>query len=463
MDSRVQRFFDEIKGRRIAVIGIGVSHTDLITRFQERGAKVVACDKRDRERIGTALCENFEAMGVELRLGEDYLEGLSADMVLRTPGMYFYHPVLQDLRRDGVIVTSEMELFFDLCPCKTIAVTGSDGKTTTTTLIAEMLKETGHRVHLGGNIGRPLMPLLADIRPNDYAVVELSSFQLISMRESPDIAVITNIAPNHLDVHKDMEEYVNAKRNILLHQHAFSRSVFGVDNALAASLEGDARGQIMEFSVNHPVRTGAYLGEDGIIYMAVNGQAEKVMRREDIRLPGIHNVQNYLAAISAVWGHADLDAIRNVASEFGGVEHRIELVREKNGVKWYNDSIATSPTRAMAGLDSFQQKIILLAGGYDKHIPYEPLVPKLMEKVKILILSGPTGPKIEEALKSYEGYDPSKIEILHVKDLEEGVGRANDLAQPGDIVSLSPASASFDAYPNFEARGRHFKDLVKSL
>lgn len=463
MDSRIQRFFDDIKGKKISVIGIGVSHSDLISRLRDRGAKVTACDKRTREQIGEALCSNFEAQGIALKLGADYLENIDADIVLRTPGMKFHQPVLDELRKNGVVVTSEMELFFDLCPCKTIAVTGSDGKTTTTTLIAEILKEAGHRVHIGGNIGRPLMPLVQDMRENDFAVAELSSFQLISMRRSPDVAVVTNITPNHLDIHKDMQEYVDAKCNILRHQGAFSRTVLGVDNALAASLKDETRGQTFTFSVLHPVRSGAYLGEDGVIYMAVNGQTTRIMRADEIKLPGIHNVANYLAAICAVWGDADIEAIYNVAVEFCGVEHRIELVRKLDGVRWYNDSIATTPTRTMAGLDSFDQKLIIIAGGYDKKLSFEPLVPKLMEKVKTIILTGATADKMETAIKAYEGFDAEQLQIVRAANLEDAVHKAHEIAVDGDVVSLSPACASFDAYPNFEERGRHFKDLVKSL
>ena len=463
MDSRVQRFFQEIKSKKISVIGIGVSNTDLISRLREYGAQVTAHDRRSREQLGKALCDNFEAQGIRLQLGEGYLDGIDADMVLRTPGMYFYHPVLQELRHRGVAVTSEMELFFDLCPCPTIGVTGSDGKTTTTTLIGEMLKEAGRRVHLGGNIGRPLMPLIRDIRERDFAVAELSSFQLISMRRSPDVAVITNITPNHLDVHQSMEEYIQAKRNIMDHQNAFSRTVLGVDNEICASLTGQVRGRLYEFSAKHPVENGAYLGSDGILYLVENGVRQKLFHAEDIRLPGLHNIENYLAAICAVWGYVDVDAIYNVAVEFAGVEHRIELVRELHGVKWYNDSIATTPTRTIAGLDSFQQKLILIAGGYDKKIPFEPLAPKLLEKVKLLILTGDTAEKIQQAVTSCPGYDTAQLPILRAANLQEAVQLAAGVAKEGDIVSLSPACASFDSYPNFEARGRHFKELVKAL
>lgn len=462
MESRIQHFFDEMKGKRVSVIGIGISHADLISRLRDRGVKVTAHDKRTREQLGEALCNNFEAQDIQLRLGPDYLKNIEADVVLRTPGMKYHQPILDDLRTNGVVVTSEMELFFDLCPCKTIGITGSDGKTTTTALISEMLKEGGKRVHLGGNIGRPLMPIVCDVRENDYAVAELSSFQLISMRRSPDISVITNITPNHLDMHKDMEEYVNAKRNIMLHQGAFSRTVLGVDNEIVAGFAKEVRGQLYEFSVEHPVRTGAYLGEDGIIYASVNGKARKVLHADEISLPGLHNVKNCLAAICAVMGYVDFDAITNVAMEFTGVEHRIELVREIAGVRWYNDSIATSPTRTIAGLDSFQEELILIAGGYDKKIPFDPLIPKLIERVKTLILMGSTAPKIEAALLESEDYH-GKPEIVHAENMEDAVKKAKTLAKPGDVISLSPACASFDAYPNFEERGRHFKALVNDL
>ena len=463
MDSRVQRFFQEIKSKKISVIGVGVSNTDLISRLRDYGAQVTAHDRRTREQLGAALCDNFEAQGIRLCLGEGYLDRIDADMVLRTPGMPFHHPVLEELRRRGVAVTSEMELFFDLCPCRTIGVTGSDGKTTTTTLVSEMLKEAGHRVHVGGNIGRPLMPLVRDIRDRDFAVAELSSFQLISMRRSPDVAVITNITPNHLDIHKDMREYVEAKLNIMDHQNAFSRTVLGVDNDICAQLTGRVRGRLFEFSAKHPVETGAFLGEDGALYFSMNGARKKLLHANEIRLPGMHNVENYLAAICAVWGEVDEDAIYNVAVEFAGVEHRIELVRELDGVRWYNDSIATTPTRTIAGLDSFDQKLILIAGGYDKHIPYEPLAPKLLEKAKLLILLGATADKIEAAVTGCEGYDPALLPIVRADDLADAVQKAAAAAKPGDVVSLSPASASFDSYPNFEARGRHFKELVRGL
>lgn len=462
MKSKAQLFFEGVHNQSIAVIGIGVSNTGLIQLLAAHGAHVTACDRRTRAQLGDAA-DLLESAGVTLKLGESYLEDLSPAILFRTPGMDYHHPVLTALRKDGAVVTSEMEVFFDLCPCSIIAVTGSDGKTTTTTLIAEMLRAQGRRVHLGGNIGRALLPTVLEIHPEDIAVVELSSFQLISMRQSPEIAVITNLSPNHLDVHKNMAEYIDAKRNLYLHQNAFSTTVLNADNETTASFAPDIRGRLRWFSLRHPVQNGAYLNEEGILCTAKNGTVTPLFSADTIRLPGIHNTANYLAAIAAVDTLVAKEHMRHVASTFGGVEHRIEFVRELDGVQWYNDSIATSPTRAIAGLEAFTQKLILLAGGYDKQIPFEPLVPYLIEKVRLLILTGATAEKIERAVRSHPSYRPGAPEICHAADLAESVSLAHKYAAPGDIVSLSPACASFDSYANFEARGKHYKDLVHQL
>ncbi len=456
-----KKFFSSLDTKRIAVCGIGISNTPLALKFLEKGAHVFACDRRSREAIGE-LADRLEQAGAELRLGEDYLKNLEVDVIFRTPGMNFNMPELKKARQNGIAVTSEMEVFFDLCPATIFAVTGSDGKTTTTTLIAKMLEADGKRVHLGGNIGRPLLPELDNISPDDFVVAELSSFQLISMRKSPDVAVVTNVAPNHLDVHKDMDEYINSKRNILLHQNAFSRTVLNYDNDITFGFKKDVRGQAMGFSMKGSVKNGAYMDKDGYIYMAYRDMDVPLMNKKDISVLGDHNVENYLAAISAVWGYVRVDSIRRVAREFKGVEHRIEFVRELDGVKYYNDSIATSPTRTVAGLKSFSGNIVLLAGGYDKHIPFDPMVPYIIEKVKAIILQGPTAGKIEDCIRSDKNYNGSPA-IIHARDMEDAVKKAHDCAESGDIVTLSPACASFDAYPNFAQRGDHYKKLVMEL
>lgn len=459
MDFR--QFFNQMKGKRIAFLGAGISNTPLILSFLEQGARVYVCDRRSREQLGD-LASQLENAGAELRLGENYLEKLEVEIIFRTPGMSFHLPELEDARKKGIAVTSEMEVFFDLCPATIFAVTGSDGKTTTTTLIAKMLEAEGKKVYIGGNIGKPLMPEIDKISSDDFVVAELSSFQLISMRKSPDVAVVTNVSPNHLDVHKDMDEYVEAKKNVLLHQNAFSRTVLNRDDSITDSFRKDVRGQSLGFSMERQLNNGAWLADDGMLHMAYRGMDVPILHRDEIKIIGDHNVANYLAAITAVWGYVGVESIRKVAREFGGVEHRIELVRELDGVKYYNDSIASSPSRTIAGLKAFRQKVILIAGGYDKHIPFEPLAPYVTEKVKTLYLCGATADKIEKAIREYDGYK-GEPEIVRVKDIDEAVALAHKTAVSGDVVTLSPACASFDSFPNFAARGNHFKEVVNKL
>ena len=462
MSTQTDRFFEGVKGKKVAFIGIGTSNLPLIKLFAEKGAVVIACDRQPLEKLGENGIK-AKGYGAKLLLGDDYLKNIDADIIFRSPGTQPDKPELSALKENGKIITSEMEVFFDLCPCKIIAVTGSDGKTTTTTIISELLKAEGKTVHLGGNIGKPLLPEIESVNDDDYAVVELSSFQLITMRKSPDIAVVTNLAPNHLDWHKDMDEYVESKKNLILHQNAFGKAVVNLDNEIANSFSKDVRGQLTKFSVKEELFNGAYLDGTTVIYSDY-GKKTKIMDISDIKIPGMHNVENYLAAISAVWGLVSVDTIKSVAQSFGGVAHRAEFVREFDGVKYYNDSIASSPTRTALGtLSLYKEKIIIIAGGYDKHIPYEPLGPVINNKVKVLVLLGDTASKIEEAVKNADNYDENAIKIIRVTNMEEAVSEAKKYAVKGDIVSLSPASASFGLYKNFEERGNHFKSIVNSL
>lgn len=463
MASKAKVFFERLKGKKIAVIGVGVSHADLIRMLARKGLDVIVYDKRTPEQLGELYTE-LTGLGVAMELGPDYLFKLGGeDIIFRTPGMNYNAPDLVMARRAGTVVTSELEVFFDLCPCKIIGITGSDGKTTTTTLIAEMLRAAGNTVHLGGNIGRALLPEIEKVQATDYVVAELSSFQLISMRQSPDIAVVTNISPNHLDVHKTMEEYITAKSNIFFHQNGFSTTVLNADNSYTKRFEPSVRGRLNSFSRHAAVQRGAWMDANGMIWYSSNDSQSRVLDSKEILLPGLHNVENFLAAISAVWELVPKDAIVKVAREFTGVEHRIEPVRTLDGVRWYNDSIATSPTRTMAGLHAFDQKLVLIAGGYDKQIPFEPLAPELLKHVKTLVLMGATSDKIETTLRECPGFTEDCITIIHAASLEDAVNKARAAATEGDIVTLSPACASFDSYPNFEARGRHFKELVNNL
>lgn len=463
MDKRIENFFKSMNGKKIAFCGIGTSNLPLIELFIKHGASVTACDRRTREQLGDSA-DVAQKAGAKLSLGDDYLKNLDVDIVFRTPGMRYYMDELVEMRNRGVVVTSEMEVFFDLCPCKIYATTGSDGKTTTTSIIAQMLQAQGKTVHLGGNIGKPLLPEIESIGYDDAAVVELSSFQLISMRKGPDVAVVTNLAPNHLDIHKDMQEYIDAKKNLVIHQGAFSRVVLNKDNEITNGFEPECRGRVLKFSRKSQLNNGAYLDENNNIVFADNGKKTVVMNIADIKIPGMHNVENYMAAISAVWGEVSVENIVNVAKTFAGVEHRAEFVREFEGVKYYNDSIASSPTRTALGtLSLYDFKIILIAGGYDKKIPYDGLGPVICDKVKYLILMGATAPKIKAAVLNADNYSDGNPTIIEVSNMEEAVAKAREVAKPGDLVSMSPASASFDLYKNFDQRGKHFKSIVNGL
>ena len=449
-------FFKNIRGKRVTVCGIGINNTPVIRQFLAAGAQVTACDKRTGEQLGE-VAEELTAAGAQLKLGEKYLEDLSGDLILRTPGMKPYLPEFEAARAKGITVTSEMELFFSLCPAPIYAVTGSDGKTTTTTIIARLLERAGKKVWLGGNIGRALLPFITQVKPEDVVVAELSSFQLTNMTQSPHVAVVTNLAPNHLDWHRDMQEYIDAKRNLVTWQKPGDRAVLNRDNPITREFSEGLSSTVYSFSRKELVENGADLRE-GMLCAVENGTATPVVAAKDIRIPGLHNVENYLAAIAAVWGEVDAGIIAAFAKEFGGVEHRCEWVRTLDGVKWYNDSIGSSPSRTVAGLKAFDRKVILIAGGYDKHIPYEPLGKAAADTVKAAVLLGATADKIEAAIRQY-----SDLPIRRAADMAEAVAAAREMAEEGDIVFLSPASASFDMYKNFEERGRHFKRLVEEL
>ena len=456
----LQEYIASLRGRTVAVIGIGVSNTPLLRLLLREGIAVTACDRSDRAKLG-ALAEELEAAGAVLRLGDGYLQGLDQDVIFRTPGLRPDVPELEAARARGSVITSEMEVFFQVCPCSIIAVTGSDGKTTTTTIIAELLRAAGHTVHVGGNIGHPLLAEAGSIRPTDWAVLELSSFQLMTMTRSPHIAVLTNLAPNHLDVHKSMEEYVWAKENIFRHQQPGDTAIFNLDNAITRELSAHAPGRALYFSRQAEPENGVFLRGDAVISRR-DGRERQIMTTEDIRLPGVHNVENYMAAIAAVDGLVPDDVIRTFARAFNGVEHRIELVRTWRGVRFYNDSIASSPSRTIAGLRSFKEKVILIAGGYDKHIPFDVLGPEVVEHVKLLILCGATADKIRAAVEQAPGYRPGHPEILDVTPFQRAVETARDRAVPGDVVTLSPACAAFDQFKNFMERGKTFKAIVNS-
>ena len=457
----LQEYVHSLRDKTIAVIGVGVSNTPLIELLCANGCDVTACDRRSREEMGTEG-ERLEALGARLKLGEDYLEGLTQDVIFRTPGLMPFDPHLRAAEERGSKVTSEMEAFFALCPCRILAVTGSDGKTTTTTIISELLKAQGYRVHLGGNIGHPLLCEVPEIGPDDVAVLELSSFQLHSMHCRPHVAVITNISPNHLDKHRDYQDYIDAKQAIFMQQQPEDRLVLKLEDQQTAYYAAAAKSQISYFSIGQTASRGTFC-IDSVICRLDGNIREEIMRKDEILLPGEHNVLNYLAAFEATRGLVGASVCRKVAMEFKGVEHRLERVRELHGVTYINDSIGSSPSRTIAGLHALPCKPILIAGGYDKHIPFDELGEEIAKKVRLLLLCGATADKIEAAVAAAPSYAAGKPEMRIFSELSEAVRAARELARAGDTVLFSPACASFDQFPNFSARGKFFKDQVNKL
>ena len=452
--------------KKIMFCGLGKSNLPLLQILTNKyGIPVIAYDHNSEEKIDLNTLNILRKNKyVSLRLADETVWSESFDIVIRTPGISFFSENIEKIRKNGAVVTSEMEIFFDICPCKIIGITGSDGKTTVTTIISELLKNQGYTVHLGGNIGKPLLPEIEKIHEKDFAVVELSSFQLMSMRKSPDISVVTNISPNHLDVHHDMQEYINSKKQIILHQNAFSKSVLNYDNKETKKFSTDVRGQTNFFSISKELNNGIWIDPEGNIINSFEKNKKIIMNKSEIILPGNHNLENYLAAISAISELVSTETIKQVASKFNGVEHRLEFVRTINGVNFYNDSIASSPTRVIKGtLSLFDDKIILIAGGYDKKIPFDELAEKINEKVTSLILLGKASEKIKNAIMSSKNYNKNKLKIIETDSMENAVKFAKKIAQTGDTVVLSPACASFDMYKNFEERGNHFKSIVKNL
>lgn len=448
MDYR--EYFEGLKGKKITVAGAGVSNTPLIRMLVKYGAIVTVCDgKKSTEELE----KQFEGLNLSYKTGENWLDDIDADIIFRSPGIRPDLKGFNDAVKKGVYLTSEMEVFFDLCPCDIFAITGSDGKTTTTTLTHKMLENSGFTVHLGGNIGKPLLPEIDKIEKDHKVVLELSSFQLFTIKKSPKVAVITNLSPNHLDWHKDYKEYIDAKKNIFTGKEC-EKLITNLDNKDAYTASKDA-GAVKYFSRKN--KADICLEGD---FITVSG--EKVLNINDILLPGVHNIENYMAAIGAVWGVATVEGIIKTAKTVKGIEHRIEFVRELNGVKYYNDSIASSPNRTITGLKSFEKKVILIAGGKDKNIPYDEMGDVLLEKVKTLVLTGATAQKIKMAALNSKLYTKD-FEIIECDDFKDAVISASKVAKSGDVVILSPASTSFDKFKNFEERGRVFKDIVNSL
>ncbi|MGE5628212.1 MAG: UDP-N-acetylmuramoyl-L-alanine--D-glutamate ligase [Solirubrobacterales bacterium] len=447
-----------IKGKKTAVVGLGVSNMPLIDFLLNLGAEVTGFDKKSEDMFSDTAAE-LRNKGVELILGENYLDNLLGfDVIFKTPSMRIDCEALKRAAQEGAYITSEMEEFIRYCPAKVFGITGSDGKTTTTTLIYNMLKNEGYTTWVGGNIGTPLFTKIEEIESSHKVVLELSSFQLMTMNVSPEVSIITNLSPNHLDMHKGMEEYISAKENIYKYQSEDGLLVLNKDNEITNSMVKKANGRVLQFSVKETLSKGAYYKE-GILYL--NGQ--EVCKKSEIKIKGMHNVENYLAAFCGLFEDVKIENMKKVAETFTGVAHRCEYIRTIEGVEYYNDSIASSPSRTLAGLLAFEKPVILIAGGYDKKIPFEPLAEFGLEHIKTLVLVGATKYKIKEAFEKEFEKTGNYIPLYLADTFEDAVKKAKEAATQGDIVTLSPACASFDLFPNFEKRGNTFKEIVNNL
>ncbi len=458
----LKEYLTSLAGKRVTVVGAGISNRPLVGLLAGAGVDLTVCDRTSAEALGDFYTENA-ARGVKFSLGESYMDAIGGDVIFRTPGMHPGQPALCAAAARGAVVTSEMELFLSLCPSRVFAITGSDGKTTTATLVSELLKAAGFTVWLGGNIGRPLLSEVDKMRPSDAVVLELSSFQLHSMRCSPDVALITNISPNHLDVHPSYQDYIDAKKQVFRGQGPGARLVLNRDNEVTAACAGETKSAVAWFSRQETVRDGAFLRGDGMICLADGGIVTEVLPAVELRIPGVHNIENTMAAFAAVRGDADAETMRRVARSFAGVAHRLEKIRVLRGVTYINDSIASSPSRTIAGLSCFPEKVILIAGGKDKGISYDAIGPAVCEHVKKLFLTGMTAEVIKAAVEKAPAYKPGEPEIRVIDDFDGAIRAASQSAMPGDTVILSPASTSFDRFKNFEERGSRFRRVVEEL
>ena len=460
-NEKLEEFNNFLDGKQVAIIGMGVSNIPLLDYFYDKNAKVTVFSTNV---LSDEIMEKINKYRYEVELGEDNLSRLKGfDIIFRSPSALPTKHEFQSAVKKGAILTSEIEMVLKLAPCKIIGVTGTEGKTTTTSLIYEICKKAGYNCFLGGNIGKPIFTKINQMKPEDIVILELSSFQLMGMTVSPNIAVVTNIFPDHLNVHKSYEEYQDAKKSIFRNQTEEGIVILNKDNEITEKFADEVKGKTIFFSSTKKLKNGyVYDREDGFIKKCTDGKCEKILNKNDIKLRGIHNYENICAALAATETVASKEAQIEAVKNFKGVEHRLEFVREIDGVKYYNDSIGTSPASTIAGLNAFDENIILLAGGSDKGLDYKEIGEVIAKKVGTLILTGPTAQKIEEATKQALS-EEKNIEIIHTNNLEESVKVAKEKAKEGDIVLLSPASASFDAFKNFEERGNYFKTLVNNL
>jgi len=452
------------KGRRVALVGLGISNVAVARYLASKGALITACDQKSQSSLGQRYTE-LSALGVEFQLGPDYLGNLERfEYLMLAPGVPLSLPPLIEAERRGVVLSSEMNLFFSECRAPIIGITGSSGKTTTTLLLAEILTASGLATHVGGNIGRPLLEEVDALSSDTWVLLELSSFQLQLLQRSPQIALITNVSPNHLDVHRNMDEYIAAKKRVFQFQNPQDWLILNSDNRTTRLMGTEAVGQLAWFSRSkQPSRGACVIGERVMISRA--GHLEEVCHVQDIRLLGAHNLENVLAAVTV----ADLtdcpsDIMHDVITSFSGVEHRLEFVQELDGVAFYNDSKATTPTGTIAALHSFSRPVVLIAGGYDKHLPFGEMAEVALGKTKAVVLLGATQEKIAAAIRdAADRMGRDAPPILQTHDLAGAVAMARRYADRGDAILLSPACASYDMFRSYEERGVQFREIVRTL
>ena len=463
INRKLEEFNKSIENKKIAIIGIGVSNIPLVEYFSKHNANVTVFDRKTLDNLDEKAIEIIKKYNIDYSLGENNLSKLKGfDYIFRSPSCRPDTKELVEEANRGAIITSEIEMLIKLCPGTVVGITGSDGKTTTTSLTYAILKEKGYDCYLGGNIGIPLFTKLNEMTPESIVVLELSSFQLMNMEVSPKISVITNISPNHLDIHKSYQEYIDCKKNIFLHQSSDGILVLNADNEITSKMKSEANGKVIMFSSKQKLDNGV-IYDNKTIKFCEDGLRRHVIDVKNVKLRGVHNYENICAAIAATASLVDIDTQIKAISEFSGVEHRLEYIRTINDVKWYNDSIGTSPSRTIAGLNSFDEKIVLIAGGYDKHLDYTPIAKPIVENVSALVLVGATTEKIYEAVTKELKSQNKEMPIVKCQTLEETIKIANQLAKPGEVVLFSPASASFDMFKNFAERGNIFKQLVNAI
>lgn len=462
-NEKLEEFNRSLKNKNVAIIGLGVSNMPLLSYMKDKKANVTILAETDENKIDKNILNTINKYKYETSFGKDALSKLkNFDIIFRSPSCLPTRKELVEEKQRGAIVTTEIEMLMKLAPCKIIGITGSDGKTTTTSLVYSILKKAGYKTYLGGNIGLPLFTKLNEITPEDIIVLELSSFQLMGMEQSPNIGVITNITPNHLNIHKDYQEYIDAKKNIFKYQNEDDIVVLNYDNDITRKCIKEANSKVVLFSGKEKLENG-FIVDNNTIKQCEDGVRKHILDTSEVLLRGEHNYENIATALATTKTLVNMDTAIQAVKEFKAVEHRLEFVKEINGSKWYNDSVSSSPTRTIAGLNSFSEDIILIAGGYDKNLDYTPIAKPILDKVKTLILLGQTSGKIFEAVKREEEKEEKNIDIYMCETLEETVNLAKKLSKPGEVVLFSPASASFDLFKNFADRGEKFKKLVNQL